>query len=271
MTTGEPLRVRAAMKPISSLNRALSTVDVATGEPATAINQRSDVCAVPAAGGGRRGDGRAGAGRGGDWRSSAATRSPRSAATSPATWKPGDPMTAPNGPVRLRARRAAGRGQVARSARLLADALGVPLPRHRRTTSRRRPGKPIPDIFVDDGEAALPGAGAGRRARPRSPTHDGVLALGGGAVLDAGDPGRAAPGTRWCYLRSSCPTRSQRVGLGAGRPLLAVNPRATLQAPAGAAPPALRGGRAGTVDDRRPHARRRSPPTVLDCWTRGDA
>jgi chorismate synthase len=49
MTTGEPLRIRAAMKPISSLNRALSTVDVATGEPATAINQRSDVCAVPAA------------------------------------------------------------------------------------------------------------------------------------------------------------------------------------------------------------------------------
>jgi chorismate synthase len=49
MTTGEPLRVRGAMKPISSLNRPLSTVDVATGEPATAINQRSDVCAVPAA------------------------------------------------------------------------------------------------------------------------------------------------------------------------------------------------------------------------------
>lgn len=49
ITTGEPLRVRAAMKPISSLNRALQTVDVATGEPATAINQRSDVCAVPAA------------------------------------------------------------------------------------------------------------------------------------------------------------------------------------------------------------------------------
>jgi len=49
MTSGEPLRVRGAMKPISSLNRALSTVDVVTGEPATAINQRSDVCAVPAA------------------------------------------------------------------------------------------------------------------------------------------------------------------------------------------------------------------------------
>lgn len=49
MTTGEPVRVRAAMKPISSLTRPLATVDVATGEPATAINQRSDVCAVPAA------------------------------------------------------------------------------------------------------------------------------------------------------------------------------------------------------------------------------
>jgi chorismate synthase len=49
ITSGEPVRVRAAMKPISSLNRALATVDVSTGEPATAINQRSDVCAVPAA------------------------------------------------------------------------------------------------------------------------------------------------------------------------------------------------------------------------------
>ncbi|MQA79865.1 MAG: chorismate synthase [Streptosporangiales bacterium] len=50
MTTGELLRVRAAMKPISTVPRALRTVDVATGEQATAIHQRSDVCAVPAAG-----------------------------------------------------------------------------------------------------------------------------------------------------------------------------------------------------------------------------
>jgi chorismate synthase len=50
ITNGEPLRVRAAMKPISTVPRALSTVDVATGGPAVAINQRSDVCAVPAAG-----------------------------------------------------------------------------------------------------------------------------------------------------------------------------------------------------------------------------
>src|SRR5439155_705520 len=50
MTTGETLRVRAAMKPISTVPRALDTVDVRSGEPAKAINQRSDVCAVPAAG-----------------------------------------------------------------------------------------------------------------------------------------------------------------------------------------------------------------------------
>ncbi|HSY15826.1 MAG TPA: chorismate synthase [Jatrophihabitantaceae bacterium] len=49
MTTGEVLRVRAAMKPISTIPRALATIDTATGDPAVAINQRSDVCAVPAA------------------------------------------------------------------------------------------------------------------------------------------------------------------------------------------------------------------------------
>lgn len=50
MTTGELLRVRAAMKPIATVPRALRTVDVATGEATTAHHQRSDVCAVPAAG-----------------------------------------------------------------------------------------------------------------------------------------------------------------------------------------------------------------------------
>lgn len=50
MTNGQPLIVRAAMKPISTVPRALKTVDMATGQPASAIHQRSDVCAVPAAG-----------------------------------------------------------------------------------------------------------------------------------------------------------------------------------------------------------------------------
>lgn len=50
MTNGQQLRLRAAMKPISTVPRALKTVDMATGDAATAIHQRSDVCAVPAAG-----------------------------------------------------------------------------------------------------------------------------------------------------------------------------------------------------------------------------
>ncbi|WP_068400869.1 chorismate synthase [Kribbia dieselivorans] len=50
MSTGDVLRVRAAMKPISTVPRALDTVDVTGTDPATAIHQRSDVCAVPAAG-----------------------------------------------------------------------------------------------------------------------------------------------------------------------------------------------------------------------------
>lgn len=50
MSNGDLLRVRAAMKPISTVPKALDTIDVSTGEAAKAINQRSDVCAVPAAG-----------------------------------------------------------------------------------------------------------------------------------------------------------------------------------------------------------------------------
>lgn len=50
MSTGGPLRVRAGMKPIATVPRALKTVDVATGEASSAHHQRSDVCAVPAAG-----------------------------------------------------------------------------------------------------------------------------------------------------------------------------------------------------------------------------
>lgn len=50
MSNGEVLRIKVAMKPISTVPKALDTIDVSTGEPAKAINQRSDVCAVPAAG-----------------------------------------------------------------------------------------------------------------------------------------------------------------------------------------------------------------------------
>lgn len=50
ITTGLPLVVRAAMKPISTLMRPLDTIDLRTGERAEAVRERSDVCAVPAAG-----------------------------------------------------------------------------------------------------------------------------------------------------------------------------------------------------------------------------
>jgi chorismate synthase len=49
MSNGEAIRVRAAMKPISTLMSPLQTVDMDTGEPAQAVRERSDVCAVPAA------------------------------------------------------------------------------------------------------------------------------------------------------------------------------------------------------------------------------
>jgi chorismate synthase len=50
MSNGQTIRVRGAMKPISTLMRPLQTVDMATGEAAQAVRERSDVCAVPAAG-----------------------------------------------------------------------------------------------------------------------------------------------------------------------------------------------------------------------------
>nr|BFF13970.1 hypothetical protein GCM10025699_52730 [Microbacterium flavescens] len=50
MSTGTVLRVRAGMKPIATVPRALATIDVTSGEESKAHHQRSDVCAVPAAG-----------------------------------------------------------------------------------------------------------------------------------------------------------------------------------------------------------------------------
>jgi chorismate synthase len=50
MSTGEPIRLRAAMKPFSTVPKPLATVDLVTGAPAVAIKQRTDVCAVPAGG-----------------------------------------------------------------------------------------------------------------------------------------------------------------------------------------------------------------------------
>jgi shikimate kinase len=88
-------------------------------------------------------------------------------------------------------------------------------------------GKAISDIFVDDGEDAF-------RALERAAvtaalsSFDGVLALGGGAVL-AESARTLLRGHTVVYLSVELPDAVSRVGLGAGRPLLTVNPRATLK------------------------------------------
>ncbi|MEU8312453.1 shikimate kinase [Micromonospora sp. NPDC048887] len=108
----------------------------------------------------------------------------------------------------------------------LAEALGVGF-RDTDADIENLAGKPIPEIFVDEGEdhfrtlerAAVAAALA---------SHAGVLALGGGAVL-AEENRAALIGHTVVHLSVELPDALKRVGLGAGRPLLALNPRATLK------------------------------------------
>lgn len=88
-------------------------------------------------------------------------------------------------------------------------------------------GKPIPEIFVDDGEEHFR---ALERAAVRAAlrTFPGVLALGGGAIL-AEENRAALAGQTVVYLSVELGEAVRRVGLSSGRPLLAVNPRATLK------------------------------------------
>jgi shikimate kinase len=91
----------------------------------------------------------------------------------------------------------------------------------------QRAGKPIPEIFFDDGEDAF-------RALERTTIADalgsfpGVLALGGGAILHEGTRESLREHTV-VFLSVELSDAVKRVGLGAGRPLLSVNPRATLK------------------------------------------
>ncbi|MEU0676692.1 shikimate kinase [Streptomyces sp. NPDC006172] len=84
-------------------------------------------------------------------------------------------------------------------------------------------GRAIADIFVEEGEAAFRAAEkqAVRRALAE---HDGVLSLGGGAILDA-DTRALLAGQRVLYLSMDVEEAVKRTGLNAARPLLAVNPR----------------------------------------------
>ncbi|PZM94081.1 MAG: shikimate kinase [Actinobacteria bacterium] len=108
----------------------------------------------------------------------------------------------------------------------LAAALGVPF-RDTDADIAATAGKSIPDIFVEDGEEHF--RALERAAVAAALTScDGVLALGGGAIL-AEETRAALAGHTVIYLSVELPDAVKRVGLGTGRPLLAVNPRATLK------------------------------------------
>ena len=221
MSTGEVLRVRAAMKPIATVPRALRTVDTATGEDAVAHHQRSDVCAVPG--------GRAWWPRRWwpwcsptpCWRSSAATRSSetkRNARGLPeARGRARAVGRARRRSARERRRRPGRRarlGQVDRR-RAAGRAAGAAVRRRRRRDRGSGPARSIAEIFADDGEPAF-------RALEEQATAEllaapGVLSLGGGAVLSAGHPGgaaRAPGGVAAGQRRATRPCR----GSGSTRP-----------------------------------------------------
>ena len=223
MTTGEVLRVRAAMKPIATVPRALRTVDVATGEATVAHHQRSDVCAVPAAG-------------------IVAEAMVALVLADAVLEKFGGDSVA---------------GDPAQRPESYLDTLRF------RVTPSRRAGRPDGGRQDDGRRAARRPAGACRCATPtttsrppraaRSPTssstparsdfraleraavaealadHDGVLALGGGAVLDPGTRELLA-GHDVVFLRVGLSDAVKRVGLGASRPLLLGNVRGRIKA-----------------------------------------
>jgi shikimate kinase len=108
----------------------------------------------------------------------------------------------------------------------VAGLLGLPF-RDADTLIEEKAGKPIREIFFDDGEDAF-------RLLERQTIasaldeYDGILALGGGAILHDGTR-ELLHGHTVVYLSVELSDAVKRVGLGGGRPLLAVNPRATLK------------------------------------------
>ena len=110
--------------------------------------------------------------------------------------------------------------------RLLAERLGVAFD-DTDAAIERTAGKPIPEIFVDDGEEHFRELERAEVAKALA-SFDGVLALGGGAVL-APETRALLAGHTVVFLSVELSDAVKRVGLGAGRPLLTVNPRATLK------------------------------------------
>jgi shikimate kinase len=109
---------------------------------------------------------------------------------------------------------------------LLADALGRPF-EDTDAIIERMAGKPIPEIFIDDGEPHFRKLEAEAVATALE-SFDGVLALGAGAILAETTRTRLS-GHPVIYLLVDFSDAMKRVGLGAGRPLLKINPRATMR------------------------------------------
>jgi shikimate kinase len=109
---------------------------------------------------------------------------------------------------------------------LLAERLGVPF-HDVDADIVEAAGKPISDIFIDDGEPHFRDLERATIATGLT-SYDGVYALGAGAILDAGTRAALA-GHPVVYLEVELGDAIKRVGLESGRPLLAVNPRATLR------------------------------------------
>ena len=109
---------------------------------------------------------------------------------------------------------------------LVADRLGVPF-LDVDSDIEAVAGKPIPEIFIDDGEAHFRALEREAVARALA-TFDGVLALGGGAIM-ADETRKRLLDHTVVYLSVEVADAVKRVGLGTGRPMLKMNPRATLR------------------------------------------
>ena len=201
MSTGQPIRVRAAMKPFSSVPQPLATVDLASGEAAVAIKQRTDVCAVPAGGSwGRRSSPSSSRTR--RSRSSAATPSRRRGGTSRRSWR------------RCRDRLPggdAGRGQV-HGRRELAGALGVPFVDLDAEIEREAGASA--DIFRDEGEPAFRALEAA--ALVKASMEDPPSSRAAAAASCSNQPTGSPSGTRaW---PSTSTSRSRSCAAGSRRP-----------------------------------------------------
>ncbi|ADG88919.1 shikimate kinase [Thermobispora bispora] len=110
--------------------------------------------------------------------------------------------------------------------RILADRLGVPF-RDTDADVEAVAGKPVSDIFIEDGEARFRELEA-EAVRQALATHDGVLSLGGGAILHEPTQ-RLLEDHRVVYLEVGLDQAVKRVGLATARPLLVLNPRSQLR------------------------------------------